>query len=339
MPANADFSVECESEGIAFLRGNGEPAPISREEFIVLGRRMGQGNLLRRLLREEYLLSVKRRFAVQPNSVRSLFNKDVLLARALQKLGLWRMGRKAFRGIRVIENEVFVPGIAAEWEGFRLLQISDLHLDLDTGIIRPLRRTLQSLQFDRAVLTGDFQDLILNPHETVVRGMEQLLPFLGPEPIAIPGNHDLASLIVRLESAGLRFLLNEHVVWERGNSRLAVIGVDDSHGFRGDDLALAMRGLSAGIPRIVLAHSPAFYKQAEAEGADLLLCGHTHGGQICLPGGVPVVRNAKVPRALFCGSWRWKNLAGYTSRGTGGCGVPVRFFCPPEVAVHTLRCR
>ncbi|HLJ06078.1 MAG TPA: hypothetical protein VKT26_07390, partial [Acetobacteraceae bacterium] len=74
-------------------------------------------------------------------------------------------------------------------------------------------------------------------------------------------------------------------------------------------------------------------------GFDLLLAGHTHGGQICLPGGIPVILASKLPRSLGKGAWKYRAMAGYTSVGTGACGVPVRFNCPPEVTLHTLRTR
>jgi predicted MPP superfamily phosphohydrolase len=68
-----------------------------------------------------------------------------------------------------------------------------------------------------------------------------------------------------------------------------------------------------------------------------MLSGHTHGGQICLPGGFVLIRNAPVPRHMLAGAWRHAGLQGYTSRGTGSCGVAARFFCPPEITLHVLR--
>lgn len=67
-----------------------------------------------------------------------------------------------------------------------------------------------------------------------------------------------------------------------------------------------------------------------------MLCGHTHGGQICLPGGMPLTYNARCPRQLGRGPWRWGEMQGYTSPGAGSCVVPVRFNCQPEITVHRL---
>jgi len=69
-----------------------------------------------------------------------------------------------------------------------------------------------------------------------------------------------------------------------------------------------------------------------------MLCGHTHGGQICLPGGVPLLTDADCPRALARGAWKYHNLIGYTSVGAGSCIVDVRLNCPPEVTLHRLVC-
>jgi uncharacterized protein len=68
-----------------------------------------------------------------------------------------------------------------------------------------------------------------------------------------------------------------------------------------------------------------------------MLSGHTHGGQICLPGGYAIVRNGRCPTAMFRGAWSHHGLCGYTSSGTGSCGVAARFNCPAEMTVHVLR--
>ena len=88
---------------------------------------------------------------------------------------------------------------------------------------------------------------------------------------------------------------------------------------------------------MLLSHTPELYRQAAHAGFDLMLCGHTHGGQICLPGGVPVLTNADCPRRYCAGRWRHHRMHGYTSRGTGVSMVDVRLNCPPEVTLHRLR--
>jgi hypothetical protein len=89
---------------------------------------------------------------------------------------------------------------------------------------------------------------------------------------------------------------------------------------------------------IALVHSPELYEVAAAHSVDLYLCGHTHGGQICLPGGRPVVKHLNRGRHLFRDVWSHRGMRGYTHSGTGTSGIPIRFNTRGEVVVHRLRC-
>jgi hypothetical protein len=138
---------------------------------------------------------------------------------------------------------------------------------------------------------------------------------------------------------GVQMLLNEQVVMSRGGAEIHLIGIDDAHYYRVDNVAAAAADVPFESVSILLSHTPEIYRQAAHAGFDLMLCGHTHGGQICLPGGVPLTLDAKCPRYMGRGAWRYGPLQGYTSAGAGTCIVPVRLNCPPEVTVHTLRRR
>jgi predicted MPP superfamily phosphohydrolase len=87
----------------------------------------------------------------------------------------------------------------------------------------------------------------------------------------------------------------------------------------------------------MICHSPEQYPKVESAGFDLYLTGHTHGGQVCLPGGHILVKGASVPRKILKGKWRYHSMTGYTSRGVGSTSLPVRFFCPPEMTFITLK--
>src|SRR4029453_13562454 len=89
---------------------------------------------------------------------------------------------------------------------------------------------------------------------------------------------------------------------------------------------------------ILLSHTPEIYRQAAHAGFDLLLSGHTHGGQICLPGSIPITLDSVLPRRMGAGAWRYRDMIGYTSVGAGSSIVAVRFNCPPEITLHRL-CR
>src|SRR5213078_5219961 len=82
--------------------------------------------------------------------------------------------------------------------------------------------------------------------------------------------------------------------------------------------------------------TPATYRQAAYADFNVLISGHTHGGQICLPGGIPLTLDSVLPRRMGSGAWKYHEMAGYTSVGAGSSVVPVRFNCPPEITLHHL---
>jgi predicted MPP superfamily phosphohydrolase len=88
----------------------------------------------------------------------------------------------------------------------------------------------------------------------------------------------------------------------------------------------------------LLSHTPEIYRQAAHADFKLLLSGHTHGGQVCLPGSIPITLDAVLPRHMGSGPWKYHNMSGYTSVGVGSSIVAVRFNCPPEITLHHLKC-
>jgi predicted MPP superfamily phosphohydrolase len=135
---------------------------------------------------------------------------------------------------------------------------------------------------------------------------------------------------------GVRMLLNEHVMFERNGTAIFMAGIDDAHFYRVDNIEKAATDMPQDAFSILLSHTPETYKQASHAGFDLLLAGHTHGGQICLPGGIPIFLSSVLPRRMGKGAWKYNGMAGYTSVGAGACGVPVRFNCAPELTLHRL---
>lgn len=255
----------------------------------------------------------------------------------LKFTGLWRRAYEEFLDVRIVENVVRMRRLPAAFDGFRLAQISDLHCDIDPALIDRVIERLRGVKFDRCVLTGDYHDVIGRPWDASLELMRRLVPHCGQEPVGILGNHDFLAKVPSLEEMGLRILLNENLPIERGDARIWLCGIDDPHSFGTHDLARAAAGIPEDEVRILLSHSPEIWREAAAKRFDLVLCGHTHGGQLCLPGGFPIVRRARVPRKMIAGPWSAGTLQGYTSRGTGGCSVPARLNCPPEITIHVLR--
>src|SRR5215210_5389549 len=174
-------------------------------------------------------------------------------------------------------------------------------------------------------------------HRTAHEGLERLRATIKGPAYAILGNHDTIRMVPAMERMGYQLVLNEATSVARGDEAIFLAGVDDANFYRMANVGDAARDIPAGAVSILLSHTPETYRQAAHAGFDLMLCGHTHGGQICLPGGVPLLTEANSPRALARGAWRYHDLIGYTSAGTGTSIVDVRLNCPPEVTLHQLR--
>jgi len=262
---------------------------------------------------------------------------DALVTFLLKTFGVYARGHRNYLDVQVVRQELRIAGLPAGLEGFRLLQLSDLHLDLDSSLTPVLQRLLKEIDYDIAVLTGDYRNCTRKDFRPCLDETAKVLAALHMPVYGILGNHDFIEMAPGLESAGLQLLLNESVLVTHREACLFLAGIDDAHFYRTHDIARASRGKPPDATAILLSHSPETYRQAEAEGFHVMLSGHTHGGQICLPGGIPVLRVGNCPSRMTAGAWRFGNLQGYTSRGTGSTGVPARFFCPPEVTIHTLR--
>ena len=304
--------------------------------------RLGPEKAARRLNLELGIAQRMRSGAKKPFSVRRYLSVKHLARLGIKLSGMTDRGVRNLLDIRIVKNEVLLPELPASFEGFRILQLTDLHCDIHPELMESIRRKMQEIPHDAVVLTGDYHNEILEPFDESLGAMQRLIPHLHPLRLAILGNHDHLVKAVHFEQYGLPVLLNEACPIERtgnkGVERIWFCGIDDPHFFKSHDLVKARRGIPEDEITILLSHSPETHREAAALGYHLQLSGHTHGGQICLPGGVPILHNAPgCRRELIAGPWREKNMVGYTSRGTGAAGVAARFFCQPEITVHTIR--
>lgn len=256
---------------------------------------------------------------------------------SLKLTGLFNYGRRNMLDIRCVENQVLIPGLPRAFDGYTLLHLSDLHLDIDPALTDAIISRLQGVTYDLCVVTGDFRASSSGGYNLALDYAARLVKHLKPPVYAILGNHDFIEFVPPLEDAGYTFLLNETVAIERNGARLYLSGVDDPHFYETDNLHRARESIPAGATSILLAHSPELYRHAAAAGYDFMLSGHTHAGQFCLPGRIALQTNVRAPRRMVYGAWRYNAMQGYTSAGTGSCGVPARFFCPPEFTLHRLR--
>jgi predicted MPP superfamily phosphohydrolase len=254
---------------------------------------------------------------------------------------LWKWGYSNARDIQVREVAVPLRRLPESFRGFRILQLSDLHLDLDAQLADAIMARLTGLTYDLCVMTGDFRAETHGDRMPAIDALRRLVPFLTPSLgaeglLAILGNHDDLEMTAHLEACGVRVLLNESVAIRRGAHHIDLVGIDDPHFYETADFERALHDLPLETTKILLSHTAESYRKALACGIDYMLCGHTHGGQICLPGGIPIWRNARHPGYMARGAWQFHDLRGYTSAGTGCSMVPVRFFCPPEMTIHVL---
>jgi hypothetical protein len=159
--------------------------------------------------------------------------------------------------------------------------------------------------------------------------------------IGILGNHDAAEIARWLHARGVIMLVNDAVRLsadtENGHDAVWIAGVDDPYDYRCDDLPLALASVPENAFKILLAHTPGLYREAAAAGIRFYLCGHTHAGQIRLPGVGALKKNGNFPRAFVQDFWVYNAMHAYTSWGAGCSTLPVRFHCPPEVALLRFR--
>src|ERR1700682_1047573 len=123
----------------------------------------------------------------------------------------------------------------------------------------------------------------------------------------------------------------------RPSDSVRLAGIDDAHHFRVDNIEKAALQIPHGEFSILLSHTPEIYRQAAHADFNLLLSGHTHGGQICLPGSIPIILDSVLPRRMGAGAWQYQNMCGYTSVGAGSSVVPVRLNCSPVITLYCLR--
>jgi predicted MPP superfamily phosphohydrolase len=264
----------------------------------------------------------------------------VILKFLLKMMLLYRRGKRNALAYRVEHVPVAIENLPSALNGFRLLQLSDIHADGIADGGQKLVAILEQIKADLCVLTGDFRFLTQDDYGPALRQTAMLVQAIQAPcgVFGILGNHDFIEFVPGLEAAGVNMLLNEAVPIRKNGAEFWLAGIDDAHLYACHDFAEALAPVPENTTRILLSHTPETYAEAAAAGVDYLLCGHTHGGQICLPGGIPLITNARCPRRFCAGPWHFNGMHGYTSRASGSSCLPVRFFCPPEVTIHELVC-
>jgi predicted MPP superfamily phosphohydrolase len=254
-----------------------------------------------------------------------------------------RMTRRALRVCRDQIDLAFAH-LPAAFDGYRILQISDPHFDSAPGIADAIRASAAGVQADLCVFTGDYRARELGGfrERSILDAMARIVEEVAAPDgsLAILGNHDTHEMVDPLEQIGARVLTNERVEIRRAEQTIELLGLDDPYRFYSASTRRFVGSLSAAPDRfrVMLVHTPDLAQQAADLGVALYLCGHTHGGQICLPGGRPIVKHLHKETGLGRGLWRRGQMVGYTSRGAGVAGsLPIRLFAPAEITLFRLR--
>jgi predicted MPP superfamily phosphohydrolase len=292
---------------------------------------------------------VERRLGIETDHEAQLFGQGRLLFNlensrqapaiikgVLQLTGLYGRARRNADRVAVRSTRMAFTNLPPAFDGFTILHISDLHADLSKGAMRSLMGLIEALQYDICVLTGDYRGQTHGPFDASLEEVERLRGRLHGPIYGVLGNHDSIRMTPPLEAMGIRMLFNECEPIIRGDQTIYLAGIDDPHFYRTDDIKKAAASIPNDAFSILLSHSPETYAQAADEGFALMLAGHTHGGQLCLPGGIAIKLEAVLPRKMGAGAWRHGKLSGYTSTGAGTSLLPVRLNCPAEITLHTL---
>jgi len=269
--------------------------------------------------------------------IENLTSSHALIRTVLMLTGLYWKGRKNAGRVQLRHNDIRLPGLPRAFDGFTILQLSDLHVEMSQEAMKRVPALLREASYDICVLTGDYRGAASGPFDAALAGVAQVRACLNGPFYGVLGNHDTVRMLPGLEGMGIRMLMNESETIERVGERLHLVGVDDAHFYRMDNIEKATAGILHDEFSILLSHTPEIYQQAAHAGFNLLLSGHTHGGQICLPGGIPITLDSHLPRSLGSGAWKYHGMSGYTATGTGSSVVPVRFNCPPEITLHHLQ--
>lgn len=240
----------------------------------------------------------------------------------------------------ITETDIWLRRLSPAHDGLRIVQLTDLHHSLFTPREEIQRAVHLSnrLRPDLVALTGDYVTLSRDYIWPLAQALGKLRARLGV--FAVLGNHDFqvnpGEVTRALHTQRIRVLRNSHCALRSRSATLWIVGVDDLW-WRADDMDRALHSVPARDTKILLCHNPLGIHAASERDVDLVLSGHTHGGQVRLPVVGSVYGRSKLGERFVEG---WNRLNGtqiYVSRGIGKVLVPLRVGCPPEITCLRLR--
>ncbi|MBI3398199.1 MAG: metallophosphoesterase [Deltaproteobacteria bacterium] len=244
------------------------------------------------------------------------------------------------RHVVIERRTIAINNLPDAFEGFRMCQITDVHHGpfVGLGFIEGIVDKANSLNHDLMVLIGDY---VFGSRKYIEPAISVLGRLKSPHGVlAVLGNHDHyegAELTKDVFSKyNIPVITNSHRLVEIKNKAVCIAGVGDFYEDM-QDLRAALKGVPDDIPRILLSHNPDYAEvMPKTERVDLVLAGHTHGGQIRLPFSIAPVNMSNYGQRYTGGLVKLTHTQVYVSRGIGMVGFPVRFNCPPEITMITL---
>ena len=256
-------------------------------------------------------------------------------------------GEIARHELEIVDITIKLPRLPEAFAGMKIVQVSDFHFEeyTEAAFLESIVRKVNALGPDLVVLTGDFVSSKPLPQRMTIRLGYHCAEILGriqcPLRYAIMGNHDVlvgaAAVTDALLSHGIPVLANSFVPLERQGRRVWLAGIEDALQQRPRLSRALPSGRGDGEPIILLAHEPDFADHAVGRRVDLILSGHTHGGQVLLPLLPPLMlpdMGVKYVHGLFR---LGDGMQLYVNRGIGAVNLPFRFRCPPEITAITLQ--
>ncbi len=239
----------------------------------------------------------------------------------------------------VTKKDLSFSDLPDEFNGLKIIHLSDLHVSKYGKREERIRHIIKEEKPDIIFITGDFvsNSWGITPCLKTLEGIGAPLGIW-----AVWGNNDNGlkakgkRLKEGLDSFGIKILNNENTLIELKDSKIRLIGVDDPHRKK-DNLKLAMEGTSEGEFKILLAHSPVIIREAAQMGMNLVLAGHTHGGQVRFPLLGAIYNHTWDLFKYSAGMFRVKSTIMYVSRGLGMSVIPIRFLCNAEFIIFTLK--
>jgi hypothetical protein len=263
----------------------------------------------------------------------------IIVKSLFRALRIYERGTRNALVIEKREVTFYFSDLPPAFDGYRILFLTDLHLDGLVGLTEKAIEIVRETPADMCILGGDFRMKTYGPFDDALAQLRILLPEIRVDNgiLGIIGNHDCLEIVDTLKDLGVDFLVNDSHAVSRNGACIWIVGADDCHYFKAHDLESAFGELPLENFTILVSHSNEIYEEALKFQPNLFLCGHTHGGQVLVPPFGPIFTHSKAPRRFCRGMWNHKGMPGYTSVGVGVSGVPVRFNSKGEVTVLTLR--